>query len=394
MSQKKIGRRKQERGISLVEVIIIMVGIAILAAAVMQSMTHSLKQSRERETEREMRMLQIAIAGDPSQMSVAGGARSDFGYVGDVGAFPPDLGALVENPGGYSTWDGPYLPPGFANDGNDFKTDAWGKTYTYNGVLEIVSHGSGSTIRRGSNSRTSDYLDNTLIGEVRDAADSLPGSAWMDSARIEIVVPDGLGSLQTKVYQPDSSGEFTIDSLPVGKHLMRAIFLPELDTLIRYSQIIPRNKTDDVLRFNFAQNYFSADLGGDSMLTLVEGSHSVFGSGTDCNNISFEIRNNTGEDVEVTSIELTWPSPTAYYQEVWWAGARVWNNSTPRNGSGDTAVFDNPQTIIYGWTVPVEVKLFRSTPTGNGSKPDMSGTTFTVLFSDGSTFDVTMGECN
>ena len=393
MSQSTFLRYGGNRGISLIELTAIIVVAAIVMATVMQSMTHNMKQTRERATEREMQMLQYAIAGNPDVMSVAGGMRSDFGYVGDVGAFPPDLDALVRNPGGYTTWDGPYIPPGFAADTVGFKTDAWGTTYTYNGGLDIVSNGSGHAIQHGRTADTDDYLLNPIYGVVRDLCDSVPGPALTDSVRIEIAIPDGTGSTVTKAYHPDSAGNFVVDSVPVGRHPIRAIYTPENDTLLRYARVMPRHSSDDLIRFNFAVNYFSAEVGSDSMLTLVEGSQAVYGQGSDCNNIEFEIRNNTGEDVELTSLELTWSSPTAYYQEVWWSGSRIWDSATPRNGSGDVATFSSAQTITSGATVTIKVEKFLVTPNGNGSKPDMSGTVFTVLFSDGSTFDITMGEC-
>ena len=53
-----------------------------------------------------------AVAGDPDL--VAGGTRSDFGYVGDIGALPSDWDDLVTNPG-YSTWNGPYVQDEFAS---------------------------------------------------------------------------------------------------------------------------------------------------------------------------------------------------------------------------------------------------------------------------------------
>ncbi|UCE24630.1 MAG: hypothetical protein JSU74_00845 [Candidatus Zixiibacteriota bacterium] len=373
---------------------VLIVVVAIVAAVAMRTLTNSMKQTRKGRTEREIEMLQHAIAGDPSLMSVAGGVRTDFGYVGDVGAFPPDLDALVTNPGGYQTWDGPYIPAGFAEDTDGFKTDEWGQPYTYNGGLDIVSHGSGKTIRRGMGDNEDDFLRNTVYGVVRDVNDSLPGVTWRDSVDLEAIIPDGAGGLDAKVYHPDSVGEFMLDSIPIGKHLIRAIFTPDKDTLVRYMRIMPRHNSDDQLVFNFAANYFSEELGADSMLTLVEGSQLVYGSGMDCNNISFEIRNNTGEDIQVTSLTLTWSTPTAYYQEVWWGPDRVWENGNPRNGSGEVATFSETKTITYGSTALIKVEAFRGTAMGNGSKPDMSGTTFTVLFSDGSTFDVSMGSCN
>ena len=46
-----------ERGISLVEVTILVVIVAIMAAVAMKSMTPALENARQRETEREMEMI-------------------------------------------------------------------------------------------------------------------------------------------------------------------------------------------------------------------------------------------------------------------------------------------------------------------------------------------------
>jgi len=169
---------KNVRGISLIEVTMLVVIVAIVMAVAMQSMTPGIENAKKRKTEHEMEAIIKAIAGDPSIMSVAGGVRSDFGYVGDVGAFPPNLEALAQNPGGYATWDGPYISPEYMNG---FLTDEWGQSYTYNGGLEVESHGSGSPMRHRGANDSLDILYNTVYGLIRDVNDSVPGTAFDDS---------------------------------------------------------------------------------------------------------------------------------------------------------------------------------------------------------------------
>ncbi|UCD63154.1 MAG: hypothetical protein JSW34_10415, partial [Candidatus Zixiibacteriota bacterium] len=292
----------------------IVVIVAILAAMAMKSMTPGIENARKRKTEREMKMLVEAIVGDPSVMSVAGGVRSDFGYVGDVGAFPPDLDALLSNPGGYATWNGPYIPPEYALDSVGFKTDEWGETYEYNGGTDIRSHGSGTTMRNRAGSDSLDYLRNAVSGLIRDADGAAPGNDYIDSVEVEITIPDGAGSTATKSYQPDSAGSVTLDSIPVGRHLVEAIYLPEVDTLRRYVTVLPRHSSAELVRFDFGTAHFSASGGPDTMLTLVEGSESAYG--VDCHTVRFDIANNTAADATITSITLTWTEPTAYYQTV------------------------------------------------------------------------------
>lgn len=381
------GSNKQ-RGFSLIELTIVIVVIGILAGVAMQSMTALVEDSRRVKTEREMEMLANAIVGNLAALN--GGARSDFGYVGDIGAFPPNLQALYRNPGGYATWDGPYIPPGFAQDSTGFKTDEWGTLYGYSGGITIASTGSGATITKKIANAASDHLLNTLNRTIKDANDSLPGPAYDDSVDIKITIPDGSGGTVTKTYHPDSTGGFTLDSLPVGTHPLRIIYTPNVDTLFRYMTILPRHKSS--LTYKFASGYFSSGGSGPSgMLELVPGTESIYGE--DCDKIKFDIVNNTGTDINVSSIKMTWTSPVAYYERVKFEGSTVFDEDNPRSASGDVSMFTSTETVTNGSTVTVRIEKFRDNPTDGGGNTNMSSTTFTVLFSDGSTFNVTVGTC-
>lgn len=246
----------KNRGFSLIELIVVIVVLGILAAVAMQSMTASVEDIRRIETEKELDMLADAIVGDASLYS--GGARSDFGYVGDVGSFPPNLRALYHNPGGYSTWQGPYLPAGFVEDTAGFRLDAWGAPYQYTGGVVIASSGGGSSITKKIANDASDYLSNTLNGSVTDVNDSAPGTLYMDSVDIAMSIPDGIGGTTTRITAPDSAGNFTLSALPVGTHAVSAIYRPAADTLLRYVTILPRHRSDPPPRFRFAAAYFSS----------------------------------------------------------------------------------------------------------------------------------------
>ncbi len=252
---------QRQQGFSLIELTIVIVVIGVLVAVAMQSMTALVEDSRQVKTEREMEMLANAIVGNPS--AVSGGTRCDFGYVGDVGAFPPSLQALYQNPGGYATWDGPYIAPGFTQDSTGFKTDEWGALYGYSGGIILISTGSGSAISKKIADAVSDYLFNRLNGTIRDASDSLPGSLYCDSVDIKVTIPDGCGGSVTRTYHPDSTGAFTLDSLPVGRHELRIIYTPAVDTLFRYATILPRHKGGQ--EYRFAASHFSP--GGGSGCT-------------------------------------------------------------------------------------------------------------------------------
>jgi len=264
------------RGFSLIELLVVIVVIGLMTAVLMQSLLPSLDSARKTATEREMEHIADAILGDPALMN--SGMRSDFGYVGDIGAFPHTLAALAENPGEWPTWKGPYIDRSFSQDSLGFIKDAWGVPYQYNGGTEIVSVGGESTIRKKLADSEDDYLRNSFHGNIRDAANSPPGNDFADSIRIEITFPADSGNVLTKAYYPDSSGEFLLDTIPVGTHPLKVIFEPYADTLFRYVTIFPRNKTS--AQYRFASVLFAP---GDSTGSSELSGNLVFSTSGDAN---------------------------------------------------------------------------------------------------------------
>ena len=373
-------------GFSLIELLIVIIALGVMASVAVNYMMPSVEDVRRARTEREMETLAKAIVGDPSltQNSV----RSDFGYVGDLGAFPPNLQALYENPGGYSTWDGPYIPSGYTQDSTGFKTDEWGAPYAYSGGTTITSPGGGSTITNTIAHASSDYLLNRFSGTVTDADSRQPGSDYADSVNIVINIPDGTGGTTIKTYQPDTTGSFTLDSLPVGRHPLDLVYQPASDTLHRYLTILPRHRSTHT--YAFAGSYFEVS-GSTPGITYVSNSDTLW-TGT-CSKLKFWIENNSGASIDVSSITLTWSSPTAYYKIVTWSGTTV-RNSNPSAGSGEQSNFSSTQTIANGSQLIVTIEQFKPNPNGSGALVDMTDTEFTVTFSDGSTFTFTADLCD
>ena len=377
--------RQRESGFGLMELTVVIIVAAILVAVAMQSMTAIIQDARRTKTEREIEMLAKAIVGDPSLTS--GGCRSDFGYVGDIGAFPPNLQALYQNPGAYGTWDGPYIEPGLLQDSTGFKMDEWGRLYSYGGGVTITSTGSGSTISKKIADAVTDYTLNTLNGTITDANDSVPGTVYTDSVDIKVTIPNGSGSTITKAYSPDSSGSFSLDSLPVGTHPLKLIYTPNVDTLLRYASILPRHKS--TVSYKFASAYFAGGGGGGGGGGVVYVAGSATNSGGHHDHMGFDIQNTSGGSVTINSIEATYStSPASFYGEFMWDGTRLWKDDNDQRGTGETLSFAD-QIIAAGATVTVELKRFRR-PRNGSTKFDIRGTEFTITFSNGDVVTVTV----
>jgi prepilin-type N-terminal cleavage/methylation domain-containing protein len=213
------------RGYTLMELVMVIVIVGILAAVATVNLTRTTESARYDATLAELDALAAAIVGDPT--IVADGARTDFGYVGDVGALPPTLDALAANPG-LATWRGPYIKGDFSAD--DFKNDGWNVPYTYRDTI-LRSTGSGGDIDRVFAPSRTVLLSNTVIGYLSDANHRPPGDVYRDSVAITITYPDGVGGMASPSGVPDAGGQFTFTGVPIGNHSVRIINIPDHDTL-------------------------------------------------------------------------------------------------------------------------------------------------------------------
>jgi len=232
-----LNRLKNSFGYSLIELVVVIVIIGIIATVSMKTMRNTTEISRVEETKAELELLANAIAGDPNKVSVGG--RTDFGYVGDIGALPASLSALVINPG-YTTWHGPYIADDFSTDGSSsaYLVDAWGKAYNYSGV-SIQSTGGPTTITKQIAPAVTDLLSNTVSITIVDRAFHAPGATYKDSVKAVLSYPDGSGAVTNATHYPDQNGNATFSGVPIGKHTLRVIIIPTADTLIRRITINP-----------------------------------------------------------------------------------------------------------------------------------------------------------
>ena len=229
---------KKQSGYTIIELVVVVVILAIIAAVAVTSLTETVEVNRTLDTRERLDRVAWAIAGNPELVS--SGNRTDFGYVGDIGALPPNLDALVTNPG-LATWQGPYIRDDFASGaGNSsFKRDAWASEFTYSGGTTISATGGGTGLTRTIANATAELLNNDVTITVTDLDFSPPGATYHDSVSISLTYPNGVGGYTTVSQNPFEDGHLTFTGIPVGIHSLNIAFSPSNDTLTRRITVHP-----------------------------------------------------------------------------------------------------------------------------------------------------------
>jgi len=288
----------KNKGYSIIELLVVIVVVGIITAVALKSLRTINDTARAERTKKELDQLAFAVSGDPNMTS--GGARTDFGYVGDVGSLPPNLDALVTNPGGYATWQGPYLRddylPSSGSSNSEFKVDEWGTAYSYAAGNTISSTGGGSTISRSLATSVNDLVYNSVAVTVTDINDIPPGSVYKDSVKIVLTYPNGAGTTTSVTKYPSANGFSQIDSIPIGQHTLKVIYTPLNDTLTRKVIVNPGElATVDVDLFR--DLFKSGGGGGGSNMVTIRPD----GAGTYSNNLDENCVGNWSCVDEVTS---------------------------------------------------------------------------------------------
>ncbi len=378
-----------EGGISLLEVTLALSVVTVLAFSFGFMVPVMMDENRENSARDQIMRVKKALIGEPSQVRQGRGNLSRFGYVGDMGGFPEALSDLVElgNQPEYAVtsivelglgWRGPYI----ATDPLDFLEDPWGRS-----------------IEMDTTQKTSASTGSTVIATIRSTGtDGISGND--DDAVVEIY--EGETSANVFGYIRDTSGN-TIPGVTVQ------ISYPTAGTVATVSDV---TDTEGLYEFGVIPH-------GERVIELSPKlsfqKDTAFTTSAQLNDVEFVIENLGKDQTTVSSFTLTYSSsPQAYFEQVLINDVQVFNSTTPRAGSGDLITFSDEvvagtnvlqepfhvvissltfqvpeigvDTVGAGGTLEIELQGFKDASTGGGaSTVNMTGVTFQIVFSDGST---------
>jgi len=240
-------------------------------------------------------------------------------------------------------------------------------------------------------SAVNDLTSNTVAGSITDAAGNPPGDSSV-AISITITYPDGAGSTTTSTVSPGSGGAFSIANIPIGNHRVDGVYRATDDTVTAFVSVLPKSGATVSLRlpgapFASSGSGGTGGTGGTSSIEYVSGS--AVTTGGQNNYVSFGITNTGTADINVDWLQATY-SPPAYFQVIKWSAAAVFNEGSPRAGSGDTCPFTSAQVITAGATLSLQINIFYDQPSG-GVAYDITNTDITVTFSDGSVISFNTG---
>jgi type II secretory pathway pseudopilin PulG len=305
-----------ELAISITVIVLLVTGTVVLASIAADT-------SRQSETIAKMTIMKRAILGDARVVSKE--ARTDFGYVGDVGSLPSQVQDLWVKPSGipvytFNTtsktgagWAGPYLQVGPVEFASNLAQDGWGNPITYSTqsgtssvtgqqyVARLISSGADGIAGTADDIITEIYsteMYSTVTSYVRDASGNP-----VTGVTVNANYPRN-GTLLTNVSTTtDSIGAFTFTNVPMGTRSVT--FVP----LLAYND-------------------------GSAVTTGGAGNNVQFQM------LSFTCGNVTGFQATYDASGVSGTGGPAYYTQLKIGGATVFNSTVgPRAASGQTLTF-------------------------------------------------------
>lgn len=380
MANSKLQIANKTKGVTLIEMLIVIMIVGILSAVAFRTIDTTRYQSKFDATVREMEEIVEGIIGNPNLIS--DGRRVDFGYVGDMGRLPDSLLALVVNDGG--NWKGPYLPRKFLEDQFGLITDAWGNRYEYSKEYGYIrsSGGGKQTLTMKIADSLSDLFANKISGVVTDI-NGLPPADLSSKINIRITIPQN-GNLVDYTINPRPDGYFEFSPendcpIPIGNHrLVVKKLYGSQDSVTRLISVTARSHIITEIRFS---------TGFKNNLKYVENTGVVYGDSL--NYIGFSIFN-SGDSITLDSLIIIHLDSTAFLETVEAAGNLIWDynsHGSIRAGINNTIEFDVKPTIAPNSITRFDLCSFMNIQIGPGMPINLTGNRVSIRFSDGSIID-------
>jgi prepilin-type N-terminal cleavage/methylation domain-containing protein len=224
-------------GVTLLELLIVIMIIGLLTAAALKAYDTSLQAGRFQATSRTMTELQAAIVGNPNL--VTHGMRVDYGYVGDVGMVPVHLEDLLTVATGVdpALWRGPYVTNRVAENAKGYMVDGWGDSLNYRAESLTISSMRGMSYLQPDSWITlrlarsqNDLLRNTVYGLVLDAKGNPPRDEDTVNLRVALTYARG-GYQRTDTATSIMNGNFQFPQMiPIGNQRLTVRWIDTLAT--------------------------------------------------------------------------------------------------------------------------------------------------------------------
>ncbi|MCP4364141.1 MAG: hypothetical protein GY800_02455 [Planctomycetes bacterium] len=380
--------RHLRSGFTLIDIVVILAVFGVLLGTMIPLTIQIAYKKREAQTIDELDKLRTAVIGDP--LVILNEARTQFGYVGDMGNLPASIEDLykkgVQPAFSFNTtkktgagWDGPYVDPNIFEHLETLKTDGFGNDFDYT-TTPFTDATTGALVEGQIRSKGKDGTSSTSDDLSLDFFNSQIKSKVFGFIKNEL--DEGVGGVTVTLNYP-SSGVLTTANTP----------------------------TDATGFYTFDDApYGNRSLTLEPNLVLAAGTPEIFGSGGQ--HIRFSVTNFSSSTINITKFKATYTSdPQAFYTELRVGGTTVYNSTTPRLGSGDTTTFSaipvaagtgvsestpiqiqapvtevadiNISVLGRGATIVIEMRQFKDAQTGSGSNVDMTGVTMEVVFNEG-----------
>ena len=381
--------RRSSDGFTFAEILIVVAIMGIIASVALKNLGKTDDRVKYESSLAELEALKLAIIGDEN--ALRNGERVNFGFVGDIGALPATLDALVSRGSlGLSTldtlkliaygWNGPYVDPPFSLDAAGFKTDGWGNEYAYSTVqfstapgdtvvAKISSLGANGVV--GGTGFDADFFVQIMKDQVRaDVTGSVlevTGNPVL-AATARVYEPDGVGGLTSKSAFTDASGKYTIKNVSQG---VRSITV----------QLATGGESEGY-RATLGRSFNTVRTISDIGSIILVGIATASGAGG--SNMNFEIQSKIGEDISIVDFKAVYTPFDGFtgpkYAQKSAGNPTIWTAAATLAGSGDKLSDLNTYTswaLNDNGTKVIQLDMFQDEL---GANVGISGSDFTTTF--------------